>query len=261
MAVVYLAGKILTTFHPDCCNCDWRLALLDQRVHKAKELEAFRWVQDPNLLLQTIAPGVSYNGPFCAGQHGTDDGESREMHERLRRRCVSAIRGADFIFANLSDPTCHGTLWELGFATALGKKIAVWNPHEDVWFAARGTQRLRDMSLADAFLRVCDAWYPEPVPGDSPIEQAFAKAWRALNGVYPPAQVQIGAYRVDFLIRDLVVECDGHDYHSTKEQKAADAKRDRELMAQGYRVCRFTGRELHADPGACAAQALRLAGA
>ena len=65
-------------------------------------------------------------------------------------------------------------------------------------------------------------------------------------------------YRVDFLISvelidnsiyPFIIECDGHDFHEkTKEQAAKDKKRDRELMALGYRVIRFTGSEIYDDP-------------
>lgn len=80
-------------------------------------------------------------------------------------------------------------------------------------------------------------------------------------------QYQIGEYRVDFLLslrdivhgedrqRNLVIECDGHDFHErTKEQAAADRARDRCLQAQGYTVFRFTGSEIWNDPLKCADQ-------
>ncbi len=77
------------------------------------------------------------------------------------------------------------------------------------------------------------------------------------------AQVQIGDYRVDFLFYHtgpltlppiyLAVECDGHDYHErTKEQAARDRKRDRDLLAMGVKVMRFTGAQIWADAGGCA---------
>lgn len=76
------------------------------------------------------------------------------------------------------------------------------------------------------------------------------------------AQVQIEQYRVDFLvsvqdthgeIQQMVVECDGHDFHErTKEQARKDRSRDRRLQELGYVVYRFTGSELYADPIKCA---------
>lgn len=91
------------------------------------------------------------------------------------------------------------------------------------------------------------------------------------------SQVQIGAYRVDFVVsawtygqvwngknrwsrgeprwRRLVIECDGHDFHErTKEQAARDRSRDRSLNNDGYDVFRFTGSEIWRDPWGCADQ-------
>jgi uncharacterized protein DUF559 len=51
----------------------------------------------------------------------------------------------------------------------------------------------------------------------------------------------------------VVVECDGHDFHEkTKEQAARDKSRDRDMLAQGYRVLRFTGSEIHNRAEKCA---------
>jgi hypothetical protein len=57
-----------------------------------------------------------------------------------------------------------------------------------------------------------------------------------------------------------VIEIDGHDFHErTKEQAAADRKRDRVLSALGYTVIRFTGSEVYAAPSDCAREAVALA--
>ncbi len=51
----------------------------------------------------------------------------------------------------------------------------------------------------------------------------------------------------------LVVEVDGHDFHDrTKEQAASDRKRDRDLLALGVPVMRYTGSEVYNDPHLCA---------
>lgn len=80
-------------------------------------------------------------------------------------------------------------------------------------------------------------------------------------------QVTLGDYRADFLLLTsrsdedapcaLVVECDGHDFHEkTKAQAARDKARDREMLAGGIHVMRFTGSEVWADAGACASDAI-----
>lgn len=97
-------------------------------------------------------------------------------------------------------------------------------------------------------------------------------------------QFQINGFRVDFKLRhesiepdyenettrngitlpgwkkfqkEVLVECDGHDFHErTKEQARRDRQRDRKLQSAGYRVLRFTGSEVWADPAKCAREAL-----
>lgn len=103
-------------------------------------------------------------------------------------------------------------------------------------------------------------------------------AWWVKDALVIAPQVQIGQWRVDFVIyafargpdaffvsslqpvetarwRRLVVECDGHDFHEkTKAQAARDKARDRDLVMAGYEVFRFTGSELWRDPWGCAEQ-------
>ncbi|WP_354567798.1 DUF559 domain-containing protein [Glaciihabitans sp. UYNi722] len=59
-------------------------------------------------------------------------------------------------------------------------------------------------------------------------------------------QVKIGGIgRVDLLIGSrLVVEVDGWKYHSDPEQFEADRRRDARLSARGYRVLRFSYRQV-----------------
>jgi very-short-patch-repair endonuclease len=60
------------------------------------------------------------------------------------------------------------------------------------------------------------------------------------------------------ITRQLVVECDGHQFHEkTKEQVSRDKKRDRDLQTAGYKVFRFSGSEISNDPIACAYDVLR----
>ena len=89
-------------------------------------------------------------------------------------------------------------------------------------------------------------------------------------------QEQIGEYRVDFLIEfwssvpqtqgntkqlkkevcnRAGVECNGHEWdEKTKEQARRDKQRDRILQSAGFKVLRYTGTEIYADPLKCARQ-------
>lgn len=96
---------------------------------------------------------------------------------------------------------------------------------------------------------------------ESPIETAFYDACAVVShetggDFHPTPQVEIGDYRVDFAIQEyeIAIELDGHDYHSSKEQRTADAKRDRTLVALGWTVLRFTGSEIWKDAAACASE-------
>lgn len=76
-------------------------------------------------------------------------------------------------------------------------------------------------------------------------------------------QFRFKTYRLDFAIfyrcsswdrpAMIAIECDGHDYHDgTKEAAERDKKRNRALTTAGWHVLRFTGREIHRNPRACA---------
>ncbi|EHW7084039.1 endonuclease domain-containing protein [Klebsiella aerogenes] len=62
-----------------------------------------------------------------------------------------------------------------------------------------------------------------------------------------------GRYRVDFILKDarLIIELDGYEYHSSKEQLENDAVRQRYLTRAGYSVIRFTGQEINRNVLKC----------
>ena len=93
------------------------------------------------------------------------------------------------------------------------------------------------------------AWYMDR--GSSYIENQFSKNLNDLADAIE-AEHWFGdsekhaRYRVDFLLKDarLIIELDGNQYHSTKEQLEKDAIRQRYLTRAGYSVIRFTGSEI-----------------
>jgi len=59
-----------------------------------------------------------------------------------------------------------------------------------------------------------------------------------------------GVGLVDLLVEcRVVVELDGFAYHSGRREYREDRRRDRELLAQGYLVLRFTWEDVMRDPG------------
>jgi very-short-patch-repair endonuclease len=89
-------------------------------------------------------------------------------------------------------------------------------------------------------------------PTRSHLERRFLRLLRAHDLPLPAVNQRIGPYTVDFLWRDqrLVVELDGYAYHSNRSSFEADRRRDRELQGRGYRVLRFTYREVSEAPEA-----------
>ena len=94
----------------------------------------------------------------------------------------------------------------------------------------------------------------------TPIEVLFYDELRETDLAFTAqATVQHAAdkrRRPDFIIfntggRPMVVEVDGHEYHSTREQRTNDAKRERWLAANGFDFMRFTGSEVTADAQGC----------
>lgn len=109
----------------------------------------------------------------------------------------------------------------------------------------------------------------------SPIEQLFEAATRTLiqligeeedidvvngelviYGISIRPQYRIGKYVVDYLLsnsydhyQDIVVELDGHAFHDKDErQRRYEKKRDRYMQKLGYKVFRYTGAEIVANP-------------
>lgn len=73
-------------------------------------------------------------------------------------------------------------------------------------------------------------------------------------------QYKIGKYYIDFLIDGtrIGIECDGYDYHKTKEQLEHDCKRERYLISEGYTILRYSGSEINADPNKCANELIEM---
>ena len=72
--------------------------------------------------------------------------------------------------------------------------------------------------------------------------------WPGLAGL--TRQVPVLSYRLDFGIvgRKVGVEVDGLAFHGGQEAWARDHKRQRRIEATGWRVLRFTAKEVSADP-------------
>jgi very-short-patch-repair endonuclease len=74
------------------------------------------------------------------------------------------------------------------------------------------------------------------------LERLFLSVVRKARLPRPEVNHPIAGKRRDFVwpAHRLVVEVDGYQYHSTREAMRNDRRRDRELIALGYRPARFT---------------------
>jgi very-short-patch-repair endonuclease len=77
------------------------------------------------------------------------------------------------------------------------------------------------------------------------------------RGFHVTPQVEVNGREIDLVITGargrLAVECDGHDWHGTLEQREADLDRERELKRAGWRFWRVRESEFHYDPDAALA--------
>lgn len=91
--------------------------------------------------------------------------------------------------------------------------------------------------------------------------------------LYP--QHQVGPYRADFLIlaagyptgnkvwpprlRSIVcIECDGSQFHSTKEQLEYDKTRDDYFLSHGIKTLRFTGSQINSNVKFCVDEIIHI---
>lgn len=92
-------------------------------------------------------------------------------------------------------------------------------------------------------------------PTRSDLERRFLRLCERGGIPRPLVNTRVGAYEVDFLWPDarLVVETDGRAFHGTRAAFERDRARDAQLMVAGYRVVRFTYRQVIEQPEAVAA--------
>ena len=102
--------------------------------------------------------------------------------------------------------------------------------------------------------------YVGSTPTRNDLEEAFLAIARAIG--FPPDAVNVwiafpdgGGAEADFLYRDqlLIVETDGRDTHAVRKAFHSDRRRDARLMLLGWRVVRFTWRQVMFEPAYVAA--------
>lgn len=86
-------------------------------------------------------------------------------------------------------------------------------------------------------------------PASESGSETRVRLWFQRRNVPVLPQVRIdGVGRCDLLVgRSLIVECDSHEHHSSKEQQAKDRRRDLAARALGYETIRLSYPQIHAD--------------
>jgi very-short-patch-repair endonuclease len=84
----------------------------------------------------------------------------------------------------------------------------------------------------------------------SKLERLFLSLCRRHRLPQPEVNVRLGPHEVDFLWRaeQLIVETDGFRHHGHRAAFESDRARDAYLQSQGFRVLRFTYRQLRDEP-------------
>jgi predicted transcriptional regulator of viral defense system/very-short-patch-repair endonuclease len=99
------------------------------------------------------------------------------------------------------------------------------------------------------------AYTPEPSFTRSELERRFLALCRAAGIPIPRTNNVTGPDEIDFTWPDrrLVVEADSIKYHGTRAAFERDRRRDQHLVATGWRVVRFTWRQVDKAPAEVAA--------
>lgn len=264
----------------------------------------------------SLIPDVDITGPFFiegeghdgmhgSGRHGTGEyggwhqSLSSERQFKTTQLCRMAINASDLIYVWLGQQpseyqeppkwnSAYGTIFEMGFAAALGKTIVVAREEpidgracnctgghdgcicgsedlrRELWFPLFHAKHLVQAGNAkDGLLKALDLLNPKPGIElcESPPERAFFTVAEADKDVTFTPQHKVGRYRLDFAIIDkkIAVEVDGLTYHNGQESFIRDQQRQRDLQALGWRVIRFAAKEVTTNPAKCLAEVKRFA--
>jgi hypothetical protein len=131
-----------------------------------------------------------------------------------------------------------------------------WFSHTEVWRRWEELGGLRRPGAA-VVLSVLERKLAGQRPPGSILETRFTQLLRR-TGLPPPvpqyAVHDDGEFvaRVDFAYPELavVIELDGEERHSSRSSRKHDARRERRLVALGFRVLRFHWEDVHNNPDA-----------
>lgn len=120
--------------------------------------------------------GVGVNQEGCGSMFGDAFTE-----EEVIDVCKYQIENSDIIFAYINDNTCYGSMFEIGYAKSLGKKIIIVfdtkKRQKDMWFITKNsdcTFNLEDFSLIKENKLLTDVLVKSTDESLNPIAKIFA---------------------------------------------------------------------------------------
>lgn len=174
---------------------------------------------------------------------------------RLRSSTDQRVRLASLklsgVIVHWNDADADGTRFVLGVRECL-RQMSLCQSPEWVVAAADSAVRARLLTTSDWFddIRVLPRRLRRLLSRVDPRAESITESVTRFRleqlGFEPRLQVSIrGVGRVDMVIGErLVIEVDGYAYHSDPEAFEADRRRDARLSARGYRVLRFSYRQI-----------------
>jgi very-short-patch-repair endonuclease len=230
---VYLVGPVagpLAREHAALVACGPNAVVSDRSAAAAWRLVA----RDAEPVHITITAGHRRPQPGIVVHHSRL--EAADVHGIRRLRLTSPARTLVDLAAVAPAPEVERAINEaevLRLATPAQVRAVL-----DGISRARGAALLREL-LDDL-----------PFPTQSELERRMSGLLRRAGLPLPRAQARVLRYTVDFLWERerVIVEVDGFGAHGTRMRFETDRSRDASLVAAGYRVLRFTWRQLVKEP-------------
>lgn len=234
----------------------------------------------------TVANELGANCNFVSSDgsnHSEHDFGNAEWLESIefQRECVERfaivpLMAADYVVAYIDQPDAFGSIAEVAWAASerWRKSDSGWKNHKVLFLYKRQgedgrreipdefddaywfTAALPNVCRAEVFRERDASWIiANYLKTQSPIERLFYESCiegglATIIEAQRTVQANGKTYRLDFYIPhlNLGIECDGHNFHASKEDRTRDAERDRNLRTVNIEVARFTGTEIFHDP-------------
>jgi very-short-patch-repair endonuclease len=215
---VYAVGHMRLTFEGRCMAA---VLALGDRAAVSHRSAAALWRMLP-----------AHDGPIDVTVLG-DGGRERRKGIRIHRS-PSLIAGVSILRGGIRVTKAARTLQDLHRAVS-----------DEIY--RRAVRRALDLRLVKS-----GDLQREPDLTRSELERLFRSLCRRHRLPEPEVNARVGPFEVDFLWRDrgLIAETDGFRHHGDRSAFERDRARDAQLQSLGFRVLRFTYRQLTEDRSA-----------